>query len=132
MHRSFDGATPAATGACRGLEEAVVKATLDTEPTAIGGTTATAAGQARARRFLEHCPPSLTDDLIALLRAWRAGRDTAGEVVVDLARRLRHALACPLEDESMREDLAELLGARGTHRRAAIELVGWACGEARV
>ena len=90
--------------------------------------TATAPGiDSRARRFLEHVPRALTDDLLALLRAWRAGRDTAGEVVVDLARRLRHALACPLNDETRRGDLDELLDALGTHRRAAVELVGWAC-----
>ena len=92
-------------------------------------TTTAAVTDSRARRFLEHCPPSLTDDLLALLRTWRGGRDTAGEVVADLGRRLRQALAIPLDDESMREDLAGLLAALSIHRRAAIELVGWACGE---
>ena len=95
-------------------------------------TTTAACTDSRARRFLEHCPPSLTDDLMALLRTWRAGRDTAGEVVADLGRRLRQALTCPLDDESMRADLAELLTALSTHRRAAVELVGWVCGEAWV
>ena len=94
-------------------------------------TAADTVAELRARRFLEHVPPSLTDDLVTLLRTWRANRDTATDVVRDLERRLRQALSCPLEDESRRDDLAELLDALGANRRAAVELVGWACGEAR-
>ena len=95
-------------------------------------TTTSAGTDSRARRFLEHCPPSLNDDFLALLRMWRAGRDTAAQVIADLERRLRQALAIPLDDESMRADLGELLDALGTHRRAAAELVAWACGEVGV
>ena len=95
-------------------------------------TTTAACTDSRARRFLEHVPPALTDDLLALLRTWRAGRDTAGEVVADLGRRLRQALAIPLDDESMRADLGELLAALSIHRRAAVELVAWVCGEVGV
>ena len=91
-----------------------------------------AAAELRARRFLEHVPPALTDDLLALLRTWRAGRDTAGQVITDLERRLRQALAIPLDDESMRADLGELLAALSIHRRAAVELVAWVCGEVGV
>jgi len=95
-------------------------------------TTTSAGTDSRARRFLEHVPPALNDGLLALLRTWRAGRDTAGDVVADLGRRLRQALAIPLDDETMREDLAELLAALSIHRRAAIELVAWVCGEVGV
>jgi len=95
-------------------------------------TTTAACTDSRARRFLEHVPPALTDDLLALLRTWRAGRDTAGQVITDLERRLRQALAIPLDDESMRADLGELLAALSIHRRAAVELVAWVCGEVGV
>ena len=84
-----------------------------------------------AVRFLAVCPPTLAGDLLALLRLWRASRDSSDVVIEDLGHRLRDALGLPLADEARRGDLELLLGALGANPQAAIALVGWACGEVR-